>query len=147
MSESKATPPKGWASIDWSPRRGVQTYEEAYGPQKKPHDGLRLRDVLEQLGDELREAQAAALNDDKPDLMKVKDCTVELGLTWEAKGDAGVEFWVFKLGGEVSRGNTQTITLTLEPIGDVVSFVRGPRTINLDDLENSIVAKDDDGTP
>lgn len=144
MPQNTATPPTGWASIDWSPRRGIQTYEEVYGSDKKPHKGLRLRDVLEQLGDELREAQAAALKDSKPDLMKVKECTVELGLTWEAKGSAGVEFWVFELGGELSRANSQTVTLTLEPIGDIVAFAHEPRTINLDDVEKSVVSKSDD---
>lgn len=77
-------------------------------------NGLRLRDVLEQLGDEIREAQAAALRDGKPDVIRLRDCTIELGFTWDAKGAAGVEFWVFKLGGELSRSNTQTITLNLD---------------------------------
>jgi hypothetical protein len=144
MPESNVAATTGsYGSTDWSPRRGVQTYKEVYGEEKHPHDGLRLRDVLEQLGDEIREAQAVALKDGKPDLMKIKDCSVELGLTWEAKGTAGVEFWVFKLGGEASRSNTQTITLTLEPIGDVAVFLDTPRGIRLDDLRESVVLKEE----
>lgn len=105
-----------YATVDFSPRPGVQTYQDVYGRDDGPMNGLRLRDVLEQLGDEIREAQAAALKDGKPDVIRVRDCSIELGLTWEAKGTAGVEFWVFKLGGEQSRSNTQTITLNLDAI-------------------------------
>ena len=105
-----------FASVDFSSRRGVQTYQDVHGRDDGPVNGLRLRDVLEQLGDEIREAQAVAVKDGKPEVIRLRDCTVELGLTWEAKGTAGVEFWVFKLGGEQSRSNTQTITLNLDPV-------------------------------
>ena len=105
-----------YARVDFSRRRGVQTYQDVYGRDDAPVNGLRLRDVLEQLGDEIREAQAVAVKDGKPEVIRLRDCSVELGLTWEAKGTAGVEFWVFKLGGEQSRSNTQTITLNLDPV-------------------------------
>jgi NTP-dependent ternary system trypsin peptidase co-occuring protein len=131
VSEENVNPPTGWASIDWSPRRGIQTYAEVYGSGKKPDEGIRLRDILEQLGDELREAEAATLKAKKPAVIKVKECSVELGLTWEAKGDGGVEFWVFKLGAEVSRSESQTITVTLEPTRDIAYLV-GPRMIDPD---------------
>ena len=105
-----------YASVDFDRRRGVQTYQDVYDRDDGPGNGLRLRDVLEQLGDEIREAQATALKDGKPEVIRLRDCSIELGLTWEAKGTAGVEFWVYKLGGEQSRTNTQTITLNLDPI-------------------------------
>lgn len=111
---TRARARSSYATVDVSRRRGVQTYQDVHGRDDGPMNGLRLRDVLEQLGDEIREAQAAALRDGKPDVIRLRDCSIELGLTWDAKGAAGVEFWVFKLGGELSRSNTQTITLNLD---------------------------------
>ena len=105
-----------YARVDFSRRRGVQTYEDVYGRDDGPVNALRLRDVLQQLEDEIREARAAALKDGKPEVIRLRDCSIELGLTWQAKGTAGVEFWVFKLGAEQSRSNTQTITLNLDPV-------------------------------
>jgi len=122
MSEHKPAP-TGWATVDYSTRPGVQTYQDVYGNTNTNDAPLRLKDVLVQLGEEIREAAASAARDGKHDLMKIKDCTVELGLTWEAKGDAGVEFWVVKLGGSVTRTSTQTITLTLEPIEPIIAFL------------------------
>ena len=105
-----------YARVDFDRRRGVQSYEDVYGRDDGPPNALRLRDVLQQLEDEIREARTAALKDGKPEVIRLRDCSIEVGLTWEAKGTAGVEFWVFKLGAEQSRSNTQTITLNLDPV-------------------------------
>ena len=104
-----------WATTDYSTRPGVQSYKDVYGDTAPHPDGLRLKDVLVQLGEEIREAQWEAAHDGKEDLLRIKECQVELAVTWEVKGSGGVEFWVVKLGGELNRSNTQTITITLEP--------------------------------
>jgi hypothetical protein len=77
-----------------------------------------LADLIKALGRDLREAQRRAKEDDQPDILKLKECSVELGVTWEKKGEAGIEFWVIKLGGEVSKQNVETLTVTLEPLSD-----------------------------
>ncbi len=120
-NEQSAVEQGSYASTDYSTRPGIQSYKDVYGENSAHPDGLRLKDVLVQLGAEIRQAQYEAANDHQPDLLKIKECTVELGVTWEAKGSAGVEFWVVKLGGDVTRGNTQTITLTLEPIDEIIT--------------------------
>jgi hypothetical protein len=51
------------------------------------------------------------------DILKLKECTIELGLSWDKKGEAGVEFYVFKLGGGIDKTNTETLSVTLEPLG------------------------------
>jgi hypothetical protein len=81
--------------------------------------------VITALGDELRRAHDAAARDPAPDLLKLKDCSIELGITWARKGGGGLEFWVIKLDGEVSKENTQTITVNLEPVGEapIVEYV------------------------
>jgi len=84
------------------------------------HERFPLTDLIAALGRDLREAQQRAQDDDRPDLLKLKECSIELGVTWEKKGDAGVEFWVVKLGGGVSKQTTQTLTVTLEPIGPTI---------------------------
>ena len=53
-------------------------------------------------------------------MLKLKDCSVELGVSWDRKADGGIQFWVIKLGGGVDKTNTQTIRVTLEPTGSAV---------------------------
>ncbi len=45
------------------------------------------------------------------------ELTLQLGVTWEGKGTAGVRWWLIEIGGEVSRQSaaTQTVKMTLEP--------------------------------
>jgi Trypsin-co-occurring domain 2 len=78
-----------------------------------------LAELLTALGDELREAQRRAREDRREDVLKLKDCSVELAITWEETATGGVEFYVFKLGGELNKTNTQTISVALEPLDEV----------------------------
>lgn len=75
-----------------------------------------LADLIAALGRDLREAQRRAAEDDRADLLKLKECSIEVGVTWERKGEAGLELWVVKLGGGVDKTNTQTISITMEPV-------------------------------
>jgi hypothetical protein len=80
-----------------------------------PEKTFPLADLIDAIGAELRESQRRARTDDQPDLLKLRECTVELGITWEKKGDAGFDVQVFKLGGGVSKQDIETISVTLEP--------------------------------
>lgn len=64
----------------------------------------------------VRQAQADARTDGKPDVLRVKECTVELAIEWSVKGDAELDVWVVKLGGDVTKTNRDTITVRLEAI-------------------------------
>jgi hypothetical protein len=79
-------------------------------------DEFPLADLISRLGDELREAQAQAATDQKEDQFKLKEATVELAWTFNKKADGGIDFKVVKLGGELSKENAQTLTVTLEPL-------------------------------
>lgn len=76
-----------------------------------------LVELLTSLGDQLREAQRQAAEDGKDDMLKLKDCSIELALTWEKSGEGGIKFWVVELGAGASRSSTQTITINMEPVG------------------------------
>jgi hypothetical protein len=78
-------------------------------------DRWPLVDMVAALSDQLREAQRRAGPGDSRDALLLKECTVQLGMSWDKKGEGGVQFWVVKLGGSVSRSDTETITLVLEP--------------------------------
>jgi hypothetical protein len=92
-----------------------------------PEDGTKfpLADLIEQLGDEIREAQRRA-QAKTPHLLKLKECTAELGVEWDFDGSGGVEFWVVKLGGEVTKQNTHTVSVTLEPVGPEIDVELAP---------------------
>ena len=82
-------------------------------------EAFPLADLIQSLGDQLREAEARAKADGKTDLLELKECEVELAVQFEKKGDAGIEFWVVKLGGELTKANTQTIKVTLAPARNI----------------------------
>ncbi len=84
--------------------------------QQSSPSRMRLATLLAALGDELRQAQADARTDGKPDVLRVKECTVELAIEWSIKGDAELDVWVVKLGGDVTKTNRDTITVRLEAI-------------------------------
>jgi hypothetical protein len=80
-----------------------------------------LADLIKALGMELREAQRRAKSDDQGDLLKLKECSVELGVTWEKNAEGGIDIKVFKLGGGIGKQDTETLSVTLEPLhSDVV---------------------------
>ena len=80
-----------------------------------------LVDMVAALSDQLREAQERAGRGDRQDALVLKECTVQLGMSWDVKGEGGVQFWVVKLGGSVNKGNTETITLVLQPAASAAS--------------------------
>jgi Trypsin-co-occurring domain 2 len=76
-----------------------------------------LVDMVSALSDQLREAQRRAGPPDGPGALLLKECTVQLGMSWDKKADGGVQFWVVKLGGGLNKSETETITVVLEPGG------------------------------
>jgi Trypsin-co-occurring domain 2 len=102
--------------VDRSTAEGYQSYEDVYGKPPSQKTAVSLSVLLGQLADELRAAKLRGQQDDQEDIVRVKECSLEVGLTWEAEGTAGVKFWVFELGGSVSRATTQTLSVTLEPL-------------------------------
>lgn len=81
-----------------------------------------LADLITTLGAELREAQRRASEDDEPNILKLKECSVELGLTWEKKAEGGIDIKVFKLGGGIGKQDTETVTITLQPLSEDVAL-------------------------
>jgi uncharacterized protein (DUF736 family) len=80
----------------------------------------KLADLISALGAEIREAQRRANETGQPKpVFYLGECSVELGLTWEKTAEGGLEFWVVKLGGGVTKQDTTTISITLKPIDPV----------------------------
>jgi Trypsin-co-occurring domain 2 len=84
-----------------------------------------LADLIEALGAQLREAEMRAKAAGDP-LLRLKECTVEMAVDWRRDGQGGIEFWVIKLGGQISKQTSQTLTVTLDPTG-------GERVMDLSD--------------
>jgi Trypsin-co-occurring domain 2 len=89
-----------------------------------------LVELIRALGNELRQAERLVEQDDEASVLALKDCSIELGVSWQRAASGEVSFYVFKLGGGVDRTNTQTITVNLEPARKgmrVGASVRVPR--------------------
>lgn len=76
-----------------------------------------LADMISVLESQLREAARRSVDAGDGVALRVKECTVELGMSWERMGDGGIQLWIVKLGAGVDKTNTETITVTLEPSG------------------------------
>jgi hypothetical protein len=120
MAGNEEKPQPGMGYVDTSLAPGYQPQpplkREGGTGLASLSEGIPLSTMLEQLADELRAVQLRGRGDDKQDIVRVKECTLEVGLTWELEGTAGVKFLVFELGGSYTKANSQTLTVTLEPL-------------------------------
>lgn len=51
-----------------------------------PNDHFPLVDLIRGLGEQLRQAQHLAHEDEEETLLELKECTVEVGVGWEPAG-------------------------------------------------------------
>jgi hypothetical protein len=73
---------------------------------------LPLADLVEALGENLREANTRAVN--REAILVLGDCSVELNVQWERSASGGVQFWVMKAEGGLKsvRGAKMIVNLT-----------------------------------
>jgi hypothetical protein len=114
-------------------RRSLQYLDEEVAVDEST-PGVGLADAIERVRSELERAAVAGAGSS----IAFKPASVELEFDVvfdaSASGDAGVRVWVVSIGakGEVSRGQTQRLKVTLSPIdratgGDAVVSDEGDR--------------------
>jgi hypothetical protein len=84
---------------------------------KGGQDRFPLADLIAVLGSELREAERRAAQSGARSL-QLKECSVQMGIQWEKKGSGEIDVWVVKLGGDLTKQNTELITITMEPFDE-----------------------------
>jgi hypothetical protein len=88
-----------------------------------------LADLIAVLGSELREAERRAARSGARNL-QLKECSVQMGIQWEKRGSGEIDVWVVKLGGDLTKQNTELITITMEPFEEQAARAsRGRRPI------------------
>ena len=85
-----------------------------------------LADLIAVLGSELREAERRAAKSGASNL-QLKECSVQMGIQWEKKGSGEIDVWVVKLGGDLTKQNTELITITMEPFDQPAAGGRARR--------------------
>lgn len=73
-----------------------------------------LADLIAVLGSELHEAESRAAKSGARNL-QLKECSVQMGIQWDKRGSGEIDIWVVKLGGDLTKQNTELITITMEP--------------------------------
>jgi len=77
-----------------------------------------LADLIARLGSELREAERRAAETGARNI-QLKECSVQMGIQWDKKGSGEIDIWVVELGGELTKENTELITITMEPFQEL----------------------------
>lgn len=97
---------------------------------EEPQGALPLAAAIMALREELLEAWGGSQGSPLRFRPGPVELTLNVGVTRGGKGGAAVNWWLFELGGEVSRESavTQTIKLTLDPVlfdakGDIVEVL------------------------
>jgi len=75
-------------------------------------NNLGLKEALTAIKREIIEAQ----KDEKERMFSLKEVEVELGVVFEKEANAGVQLFVFKLGGKIKSEKTHKIRLKLQPL-------------------------------
>jgi hypothetical protein len=75
-----------------------------------------LADMLSELANELEMANKRVVQAGRPGRLRWTEATVELGVTWERKGDGGIDLKVVRLGGGLTKANTTTISVKVVPV-------------------------------
>jgi hypothetical protein len=74
-----------------------------------------LADMLGELGLELEKANRRVVESGTSGRLRWTEATIELGVTWEKRGEGGIDVKVVRLGGGVTKENTTTITIRVVP--------------------------------
>ena len=85
-----------------------------------------LADLIAVLGSQLREAERRAAQSGARNL-QLRECSVQMGIQWEKKGSGEIDVWVVKLGGDLTKQNTELITITMEPFDEPATAGRRRR--------------------
>jgi hypothetical protein len=76
---------------------------------------FELKQMLEQLSQQLVEVDKAARARGDA-ILQLDECEVQLAVTMEGGGNAGIKFWVIELGASGKTENANTITVKFKPI-------------------------------
>lgn len=104
---------------------------------KGPDGVIGLADAIDALRAELIRAWSGGKNQPLRFKPSPVELTVQVAVTSSGKGNVGVRWWLFELGGSVSRESavTQTLKLTLDPVG--FDEQGGPLDIMISDADQA----------
>ena len=83
-------------------------------------EGFPLAELIHALSEELKRARdsaAEAVAAGRPAFIAWTTAQIEVGVTWTESIDGGIDIKVLHLGGDRTKENTTTMTVTLEPAG------------------------------
>jgi hypothetical protein len=87
-------------------------------PARTDQDGFPLAKLIHALSEELKRARdsaAEAVAAGRPGFIAWTTAQIEVGVTWTESIDGGIDIKVLHLGGDRTKENTTTMTVTLAP--------------------------------
>jgi len=78
---------------------------------------LRFSDLLNQIGTEIRDANARAIaNDDK--IMQFLECEIEIAVTAEVEGGGKINLYALEIGADASQTKSHTVKIKYGALED-----------------------------
>jgi Trypsin-co-occurring domain 2 len=84
------------------------------------NDEFPLAELMDALAEQLgiaRKWAVEAAEGGEPSFISWTGAEIEVGITWTRSGSGGIDLKVLNLGGERTKENTATMTVTLAPTG------------------------------
>ena len=82
---------------------------------------MELGDLVGKVAKELHELRERAKSTTDP-VMQFTECELEMAFGIEDTGKGGVKLWVFELGGERTRTNSNTVRVKFSALGPSIAF-------------------------
>ena len=82
---------------------------------------MELADLVEKVAKELHDLRNRPPSTRDP-VMQFTECELEMAFAVENTGKGGVKLWVFELGGEHTRTNSNTVRLKFSAAGPSIAF-------------------------
>jgi hypothetical protein len=94
------------------------------GDLQKFGNAFPLADFIHGVSEEIRKASEMPSKEKKDPILKLNSCELTLSITSTFDAEGGIKFWVVDLTAGASRENVQSVTIKLDPKGEVVQGIR-----------------------
>jgi hypothetical protein len=80
--------------------------------------GVRLAELINEVASELLRAEELAEGRNQEPVFRFEECEIEVAISVEKEGKAGIRVWVLELGGGAKKTDANTVTVKFTRVGE-----------------------------